>query len=135
MRILLAGVLGGIAIYVWTSIAHMALSLAEPGINEIPNESVVLSAMQSSICEKTGLYVFPGSSIAAHAVVEHRVGTIRELTNAGIDIHVYVDSLIRNHFEWLRFRADVPLRHASMRIEDVIARSERDAVFSVFVHR
>ena len=99
MRILLAGILGGIIMFVWTSIAHMALPLGEAGINEIPNESVVLSAMQSSIGEKTGLYVFPGSSIAAHAVVEHRVGTIRELTNTGIDIHVYVDSLIRNHFE------------------------------------
>ena len=55
MRILLAGVLGGIAMFVWTSIAHMALPLGEAGINEIPNESVVLSAMQSSIGEKTGL--------------------------------------------------------------------------------
>jgi hypothetical protein len=60
MRILLAGVLGGIMMFVWTSIAHMALSLAEPGINEIPNESAVLSAIQRSIGEKTGLYVFPG---------------------------------------------------------------------------
>jgi len=99
MRILLAGVLGGIAIYVWTSIAHMALRWQNRGLMRFQNESAVLSAMQSSIGEKTGLYVFPGSSIAAHAVVEHRVGTIRELTNAGIDIHVYVDSLIRNHFE------------------------------------
>jgi hypothetical protein len=38
----------------------MALPLREAGINEIPNESVVLSAMQSSIGKKTGLYVFPG---------------------------------------------------------------------------
>ena len=135
MRILLAGVLGGIMMFVWTSIAHMALPLREAGIDEIPNESVVLIAMQSSIGEKTGLYVFPGSSIAAHAVVEHHVGTIRKLTNASVNGHIYVNSLIRNHFEWLRFRADVTLRHASMHIEDVIARSERDAVFSVFVHR
>ena len=54
MRILLAGMLGGIAMFVWTSIAHVALPLREAGINEIPNESVVLSAMQSSIGEKTG---------------------------------------------------------------------------------
>jgi hypothetical protein len=54
MRILVAGVLGGIVMYVWTSIAHMALPLREAGINEIPNESVVLIAMQSSIGEKTG---------------------------------------------------------------------------------
>jgi len=51
MRILLAGVLGGIVMFVWTSIAHMALPLGEAGIGEIPNESVELSTMQSSIGE------------------------------------------------------------------------------------
>jgi hypothetical protein len=35
--------------FVWTSIAHMALPLGEAGIGEIPNESVVLSAMQGSM--------------------------------------------------------------------------------------
>ena len=60
MRILLAGILGGIVMFIWTSIAHMALPLGEAGINEIPNELAVLSAMQSSIGEKTALHVFPG---------------------------------------------------------------------------
>jgi len=60
MRILLTGILGGIAMFVWTSFAHMALPLGEAGINEIQNESVALSAMQSSIGQKTGLYVFSG---------------------------------------------------------------------------
>ena len=55
MRILVAGVLGGIAMFVWTSIAHMALPLGEAGINKIPNESAVLGAMQGNIGDKTGL--------------------------------------------------------------------------------
>ncbi len=63
MRILLAGILGGIVMFVWTSIAHMALPLGEAGINEIPNESAVLGAMQSSIGDKTGLYIFPGLGV------------------------------------------------------------------------
>ena len=67
MRIVLAGVLGGIVMFVWTSIAHMALPLGEAGIGEIPNESVVLSAMQSSIGEKTGLYIFPGLRVGKSA--------------------------------------------------------------------
>jgi hypothetical protein len=62
MRILLAGILGGIVTFVWTSIAHMALPLGEAGINEIPNESAVLGAMQSGIGDKTGL--FPVSALA-----------------------------------------------------------------------
>jgi hypothetical protein len=46
--------------FVWTSIAHMALPLGEAGIREIPNESAVLDAMQSNMGERTGLYIFPG---------------------------------------------------------------------------
>ena len=64
MGILVAGVLGGIAMFVWTSITHMALPLGEAGINVIPNESAVLNAMQSSMGEKTGLYIFPVSVLA-----------------------------------------------------------------------
>ena len=50
-RIFLAALLGGIAMFIWTSIAHMALPLGEAGIREIPNEAAVLSAMQSNIAE------------------------------------------------------------------------------------
>jgi hypothetical protein len=63
MKILFIGVLGGIVMFLWTSIAHMALSLGEAGIREIPNESAVLSAMQSNIGEQTGLYIFPGPGV------------------------------------------------------------------------
>ena len=37
-RIIFAGFLGAIAMFVWTSIAHMALPLGEAGIRELPNE-------------------------------------------------------------------------------------------------
>ncbi len=70
MRILRAGVLGGIVMFVWTSIAHMALPLGEAGINEIPNESAVLSAMQSSIGDKTCLYIFPDLGAGKNATRE-----------------------------------------------------------------
>src|SRR4029434_3521338 len=59
MKILLAGIFGGIAMFIWTSIAHLFLPLGEAGISEIPNESAVLSAMQSNIGDQTGLYIFP----------------------------------------------------------------------------
>ena len=69
-RIILAGVLGAIAMFVWTAIAHMFLPFGEAGIGEIPNEEAVLTAMQSSIGTKTGLYMFPGMGLgpdASHA--------------------------------------------------------------------
>ena len=67
MKILLAGILGEIVMFVWTSIAHMFLPLGEAGISEIPNESAVLSAMQSNIGEQTGLYIFPGLGVGKNA--------------------------------------------------------------------
>jgi hypothetical protein len=67
MRILAAGILGGVAMFVWTSIAHMALELGEAGIGEIPNEPAVLSAMHSNIGQQTGLYIFPGLGVGKNA--------------------------------------------------------------------
>ena len=67
MKILLAGIFGGIAMFIWTSIAHMALPLGEAGLGEIPNESAVLSSMQSNIGDQTGLYIFPGPGVGKNA--------------------------------------------------------------------
>src|SRR6266699_5919206 len=55
MKIVLAGAVGGIAMFIWTSIAHMFLPLGEAGLREIPNESAVLDAMQANIGYKSGL--------------------------------------------------------------------------------
>ena len=79
MRILLAGVLGGIAMFVWTSIAHMALPLGEAGINEIPNESAVLGAMQGNIGDKTGLYIFPGLGVGKNATREEKSEAMKQM--------------------------------------------------------
>jgi hypothetical protein len=79
MKILLAGVLGGIAMFVWTSIAHMALPLGEAGINEMPNESAVLSAMQSRIGDKTGLYIFPGLGVGKNATREEKSEAMKQM--------------------------------------------------------
>jgi hypothetical protein len=79
MRILLAGLLGGIAMFIWTSIAHMALPLGEAGIKEIPNESTVLSAMQSSLGEKTGLYIFPGLGIGKNATRDEKNEAMKQM--------------------------------------------------------
>ena len=72
MKILFTGILGGIVMFVWTSIAHMALPLGEAGIREIPNESAVASAMQSSIGDQTGLYIFPGPGVGKNATRQEK---------------------------------------------------------------
>ena len=65
--------------FVWTSIAHMALPLGEAGINEIPNESAVLSAMQSSMGDKTGLYIFPGLGVGKNATREQKSEAMKQM--------------------------------------------------------
>jgi hypothetical protein len=79
MKILLAGIIGGIVMFVWTSVAHMALPLGEAGINEIPNESAVLGAMQSSIDDKTGLYIFPGLGVGKNATREEKSEAMKQM--------------------------------------------------------
>lgn len=77
-RILLAGILGGIAMFVWASLAHMMLPLGQTGIKEIPNEASVLSVMYGTLGEKSGMYIFPGMELGAnptreqeHAAMQH----------------------------------------------------------------
>jgi hypothetical protein len=63
-KIILAGVLGGIAMFIWSSIAHMVLPLGHTDIhNGIPNEEKVLAALQSGLGDKGGLYIYPGSGV------------------------------------------------------------------------
>ena len=59
MKILLAAILGSIVMFIWTSVAHMALPLGEAGIGEIPNESDVLNAMQSKSANRLVFTFFP----------------------------------------------------------------------------
>jgi hypothetical protein len=79
MKILLTGILGGIVMFIWTSVAHMALPLGEAGIREIPNESAVLSAMQSNIGDQTGLYIFPGPGVGNNATRQEKNEAMRHI--------------------------------------------------------
>jgi hypothetical protein len=60
-RIITAGVLGGIAMFIWSSIAHMALPLAHAGTHiGLLNEENMLPALQTGLGDQPGLYLFPG---------------------------------------------------------------------------
>jgi len=59
MRIILAGLLGAIILFVWTSIAHMATPLGNIGFSKMSNEQPVLDAMKKGVGPKAGLYFFP----------------------------------------------------------------------------
>ena len=71
-RILLAGIVGGIAMFVWNFVAHELLPLGELGVREIPDEDTVMNAMQSSLRDKPGFYIFPGAGFTPGATREQK---------------------------------------------------------------
>jgi hypothetical protein len=76
MRILIAGLLGAIAMFVWTSIAHVATPLGQAGFSQIPNEAAVLSAMQTNIA-KPGLYFFPWVDMKAPGAMQRQAEVMK----------------------------------------------------------
>lgn len=64
---LLAAILGGLAFFAWSFIAHMLLRLDSTGIKELPgNEAAVMSTLNANIPDH-GLYFFPGMGLQPDA--------------------------------------------------------------------
>jgi hypothetical protein len=77
-RVVLAGLLGGIAMFLWMSVAHMLLPLGETGVQEIANEPPVLSAMHAALGEKSGLYLFPGMGLGPDATNQQKNAAMQQ---------------------------------------------------------
>jgi len=58
-RVLIPGIVGGIVMFIWGAISHMVLPIGEMGMQSLPNEDAVVSAMKQGI-SGPGLYFFPG---------------------------------------------------------------------------
>lgn len=58
-RILVAGVLGGIVLYLWGWISWAVLPWHNSTMPDLPNEDAVMEVMKNSITQ-TGVYQFPG---------------------------------------------------------------------------
>jgi hypothetical protein len=69
-RILFAGILGAVAMFAWTAIAHMALPIGEAGVQNTMDDEALLAAMKSNVKDKEGLYLYPTMGLppdATHA--------------------------------------------------------------------
>lgn len=76
-RTLLAGILGGLAFFLWSFLAHMLLPLGLTGVKEITTEEPVIAAMQANIPEN-GLYVFPGMHINPNATRDQQNAAMQQ---------------------------------------------------------
>ena len=94
-RILLAGLLGGLAMFIWQSVAHVVLPLGEAGIQALPNEPAIQAAVKATI-RGPGFYLFPapesrpGMSSTEKQQAMERATERRRIEPAGIMIvHPY----------------------------------------------
>ncbi|HWU74906.1 MAG TPA: hypothetical protein VN043_00255 [Rhodanobacter sp.] len=59
MRVLTAGLIGGIVMFIWGVAAHMALGLGNVGIHLPANENIALSGLQQGLGGQAGVYMLP----------------------------------------------------------------------------
>jgi hypothetical protein len=62
-RILLAGVLGGFALFMWGGLSHMVLGLGMVGIQNMPQPQPVMDALKAAV-PQSGFYFFPPADAA-----------------------------------------------------------------------
>jgi hypothetical protein len=73
-RVIVAGIVGGIAMFLWSSVAHVLLPLGQIGISTVThNEDAFLMSMHSALGEQHGFYIFPagGNSTDAAAMQQY----------------------------------------------------------------
>jgi hypothetical protein len=71
-RALLAAILGGIAMFIWSFVAHDLLPLGEIGMREFKNEAAVLDALKTNLGDARGLYHFPGHRASPNATRQEK---------------------------------------------------------------
>ena len=77
-RILLAGLLGGIVMFIWNFVAHELLPLGEMGVAVIPNEDAVTSALQTNLGDNSGFYIFPSGGLTPGATREQKEAAMKK---------------------------------------------------------
>lgn len=76
-RILLAGILGGIAMFIWSFVAHDLLPLGEIGMRQFDNEDHVLGTLKTDLGDAAGIYHFPGHMAGPNATRQERAEAIK----------------------------------------------------------
>jgi hypothetical protein len=77
-RKVLAGILGGIAFFAWSSIAHLATDLGQTGLSELPNEQAVVNDLKANLTAP-GLYFFPGYGLGPNATHSQKMAAMKDL--------------------------------------------------------
>src|SRR5262249_32247822 len=65
-RVILAGILGGILVFVWGFVSHMLLPIGEMGVHVLPDENAVVGPIRNTV-KASGFYLFPGMDMSGKA--------------------------------------------------------------------
>ena len=71
MRLIIAGIVGGLVMFFWAAFSHMVLQLGDAGIKALPNEAPVIAVMKANIPEP-GFYFVPGMENMHNATEEQQ---------------------------------------------------------------
>jgi hypothetical protein len=63
VRIAIAGIVGGIVMFVWGAVGHMFLGVGEYGVKPMPNDEAVIACMKANIPDP-GLYFSPAMDMS-----------------------------------------------------------------------
>lgn len=63
MKLIIAAVLGGLVMFMWSALSHMGLGLFDSSMKQVPNEDAVLQVMKANITEP-GFYFVPGMDMS-----------------------------------------------------------------------
>lgn len=72
MKLLLAALLGALAMFLWEFVAHMFTPLGEAGIRYLPKPDTVSSSLESAIGDKAGMFMFPTGGVTDNSSREEK---------------------------------------------------------------
>lgn len=77
-KIVLAGILGGIVMFLWGGLWHDQLPFGVVGLRSLPSEAAMLSTMKANIPDQ-GMYIFPGFGVPDDATFAEKKAGMRKL--------------------------------------------------------
>jgi hypothetical protein len=78
-RIIVAGILGGVVMFIWNFVAHDLLPLGEMGVRIMTNEDAVTGALQTNLGDNSGFYIFPSGGLTPGASGEEKKAAMKKM--------------------------------------------------------
>jgi len=77
-RVLLAGILGGVLMFLWGGLWHDQLPTGLAGLRSLPGEQAVVSVLKANVSEP-GMYLFPGFGVPDDAPFAQKKAAMQNL--------------------------------------------------------